>query len=115
MPHPLDKYDLGSEEQNGEDHYHDPERCTHCGSRRLGNRLETISKPDPCTDDVTDCTCCYCPGCGAKSIYHRETKSPDFRCINCKHTFDDPVKPDWRETDYHPRPCRSCGGVTLGP
>lgn len=90
-------------------------QCGHCGSYHLGPQAwepETPTQAEPCTgDEVKTCMCCVCPECSVKSIYHRKSKVPHYRCINCEHEFDAPHDPshDPEGRDANPPPkCLSC-------
>lgn len=49
-----------------------------------------------------------CPNCGKRNYYKRKTKSPDYRCNNCKTEFEDPRKVEGgeviRDSNYNNKP-----------
>lgn len=103
-------------------HKSDPEYCDQCGARYpYAEPLETGKPPKAACSpmEVEDCNCCVCPHCEARSIYHRQSKLPPYRCRNpdCEdREFEEPKHP----IDNEPRnlifwSCRACGEPTLAP
>ena len=97
----LSKYDSNK--------HSDPMVCDHCGVeepwdtpmergvRSLRRGTVTDGDPDydhcdPVNEDTKACHLCGCPRCNSKSISHRSTLDPEFRCNNCELEFEHPVK-----------------------
>jgi len=95
-----------------------PDTCKYCGTRhpwyrplergRAVERMGDDGNPwyDECQPgeyNIESCSCCVCPSCESKSIYHRSTVTPSYRCRNpnCGAEFRWPVEaPD--ESDGEP-------------
>lgn len=99
-----------------------PNHCDQCGEQApYGEPLESgPPEPEPCSPkEIEDCDCCVCPTCGARSIYYRKSKTPDYRCRNpdCEaREFARPAYPrmqDLRDCIYFE--CIHCGEPTLAP
>jgi len=60
------------------------------GDIREGN--PDYSQCEPEERDIKYCSCCGCPLCGAKSISHRKTRSPSYRCNTCELEFEHPIE-----------------------
>lgn len=86
-----------------------PDDCQYCGTRHpWGRPLERGRAVERAGDDgnpwyqpcqpgeynIESCTCCVCPSCENKSIYHRQNRSPTYRCRNprCEAEFEWPVE-----------------------
>ena len=102
----------GSLEENTESG--SPYVCVDCGSEYTVPPV--VDDEDTVSADTTEA----CPECNSAMIDKRTTKTPTYRCNQCKNTFDDPVvrrvkrKSDSESSVSNVKvKCLSCKNVTL--